>query len=119
MINNVNLEGRIVRDIEIKDFNGTKIVNNVLAVYGGKDKDGVEITHFIDFKAFNYNADKLCHHASKGSKIVICGDLRVDKWENDDKKYSKVVVYADSVFIGSSEKAEEKNESQEESDMPY
>lgn len=129
MINNVMLEGRIVKDIELKG-NENKFVSNTLAVYGGKDKDGGTITHFIDFKAFSKNAEKLSNQCQKGSKIVIQGDLRVEKWENEQSKYSKVVVYLSQFVILANNP--DKNESvpdetdasvqtpeDDESDLPY
>lgn len=111
MINNVMLEGRIVKDIELKG-NDNKFISNTIAVYGGKDKDGNAITHFIDFKAFSKNAEKLFNQCQKGSKIVIQGDLRVEKWEKEQTKYSKVVVYISQFVI----LANNKNEASDETD---
>ena len=93
-MNKIILSGRLTKDIELQTFGDTKVVNNTIAVYGGTDT-----THFFDFKAFGFNADRLKEHATKGSKIVIEGNLRQDKWEKDGTKYSKEVVYVDSVEI--------------------
>ena len=98
-MNKIILSGRLTKDIELKQFGDTKVVNNTIAVYGGKDKDNNDISYFFDFKAFGFNADRLKEHAQKGSKIVIEGNLRQDKWEKDNEKYSKVVVYVDSIEI--------------------
>lgn len=93
-MNKIILSGRITKDIELQTFGDTKVVNNTIAVYGGTDT-----THFFDFKAFGFNADRLKEHATKGSKIVIEGNLRQDKWEKDNEKFSKVMIYVDSVEI--------------------
>ena len=120
MINNVMLEGRIVKDIELKGTDN-KFLSNTLAVYGGKDANGESITHFIDFKAFSKNAEKLSNQCSKGSKIVIQGDLRVDKWENEQSKYSKVVVYVSQfVILASNDKKEESADDESPDDnLPF
>ena len=97
-MNKVYITGRITKDIELKG-NENKFLTNTIAVYGGKDKDNNDISYFFDFKAFNYNANKLNAHATKGSKIVIEGDLRQDKWEKDGTNYSKVVIYVEQVEI--------------------
>ena len=104
MINNVILEGRLTKDIELKEFGNTKVINNTIAVYGGKEE-----TFFFDFKAFNFVAEQLSNNATKGSKIVLNGVLKQDKWQQDDKTMSKVVIYADSVVIA--DRKEEVNES--------
>lgn len=109
MINSITIEGRITKDIELKQFNDTKVLNNTIAVYGGKDANGNDITHFFDFKAFNYVAEQLSNQALKGSKIVLNGVLKQDKWTSDDKTMSKVVIYADSVVIAEKKELNETN----------
>ena len=109
MINNITIEGRITKDIELKQFNDTKVINNTIAVYGGKDSNETEITFFFDFKAFNFVAEQLSKNARKGARIVLNGVLKQDKWQQDDKTMSKVVIYADSVVIA--DRKDEVNES--------
>ena len=97
-MNKIFLTGRITKDIELKG-NENKFLNNAIAVYDGKDKNNQDITYFYDFKAFNYTATKLSSRAQKGSKIAIEGTLKQDKWEDENGKHSKVVVYVDQVEI--------------------
>ena len=120
MINTITLEGRITKDIELKG-NGNKFISNTIAVYGGKDKNENDITYFFDFKAFNYNANKLHAHATKGSYILIKGDLRQDKWESDGVNKSKVVIYVSDLMIADAPKKQdtEQDDPQQENDMPY
>ena len=109
MINNITIEGRLTKDIELKEFGNTKVLNNTIAVYGGKDSNENELTFFFDFKAFNFVAEQLSKNARKGARIVLNGVLKQDKWQQDDKTMSKVVIYADSVVIA--DRKEEVNES--------
>jgi len=109
MINNITIEGRLTKDIELKEFGNTKVINNTIAVYGGKDSNENELTFFFDFKAFNFVAEQLSKNARKGARIVLNGVLKQDKWQQDDKTMSKVIIYADSVVIA--DRKEEVNES--------
>ena len=119
MINTITIEGRIVKDIELKG-NENKFLSNTIAVYGGKDKEENEITYFFDFKAFNYNANKLNAHATKGSYILIKGDLRQDKWEKDGNTYTKAVIYASDIMIADVKKVDQPQEEKpSEDDMPW
>ena len=93
-MNKILITGRITKDIELKEFGNTKVINNTIAVYGGKEE-----TFFFDFKAFGFNADRLKEHAQKGSKIAIEGVLKQDKWQDENGNHSKVVVYVDSIEI--------------------
>ena len=99
-MNKIYIAGRITKDIELKEYGDLKVVNNTIAVYGGKDnKDQSDITYFFDFKAFNYVANKLSSQAQKGVKIAIEGVLRQDKWDDNGQVKSKVVIYAENVEI--------------------
>ena len=108
-MNKIILSGRITKDIELKEFGNTKVINNTIAVYGGKDSNENELTFFFDFKAFNFVAEQLSKNARKGARIVLNGALKQDKWQQDDKTMSKVIIYADSVVIA--DRKEEVNES--------
>ena len=118
MINSITIEGRLTKDIELKG-NENKFISNTIAVYGGKDKDQNDITYFFDFKAFNYNANKLNAHATKGSYILIKGDLRQDKWEKDGNTYTKAVIYASDIMIADVKKVEQPQEEKPDDDMPW
>ena len=122
-MNKIFLTGRITKDIELKG-NENKFLSNTIAVYDGKDKNNQDITYFFDFKAFNYCANKLSSQAQKGVKIAIEGVLKQDKWEDENGKHSKVVIYAESVEIiqeFKQEKPEEAKEAdpEESEDMPF
>ena len=121
-MNKIYLTGRITKDIELKEYGDLKVVNNTIAVYGGKDKDNQEITYFFDFKAFNYVANKLSSHAQKGEKIAIEGVLKQDKWDDNGQVKSKVVIYADNVEIiqeFKQEKPEAQPKETDESNLPF
>lgn len=121
-MNKIYITGRITKDIELKG-NENKFLSNTIAVYDGKDKNNQDITYFFDFKAFNYVANKISSQAQKGSKIVIEGLLKQDKWEDDNGKHSKVLIYAENVEIIAEQPKQEKPEEQpnetNESNLPF
>ncbi len=118
-MNKIYLTGRITKDIELKG-NENKFLSNTIAVYDGKDKNNQDITHFFDFKAFNYCANKIAKYGTKGSKIAIEGSLKQDVWEDDNGQHSKIVVYVDQVEIIKEQPKQEKPQQQEESDdLPW
>lgn len=119
-MNKLLITGRITKDIELKGSEN-KFLSNTIAVYDGKDKNNQDITYFFDFKAFNYVANKLSSQAQKGVKIAIEGVLKQDKWEDENGKHSKVIIYAESVEIIAEQPKQEKAEEtkEDESDMPF
>ena len=120
-MNKVYITGRITKDIELKG-NDNKFITNTIAVYMGKDKNDNEITNFFDFKAFNYQANKLSSQAQKGSKIAIEGVLKTDTWEDEKGKHSKTMIYAESIEIIADTKKEapkEETPQQDDADMPW
>lgn len=118
-MNKIFLTGRITKDIELKG-NENKFLSNTIAVYMGKDKNNQDITHFFDFKAFNYCANKIAKYGTKGSKIAIEGSLKQDVWEDDNGQHYKEVIYCDNVEIFDGKKEEVKEEVKESEDnLPW
>ena len=85
MLNNVTLVGNLVRDVEIKTTqSGSNYVNFTIAVDRSyKDKNGDRPTDFIRCVAWNGSAEFLNNYASKGDRISVQGDLRIDNAERD------------------------------------
>lgn len=86
MINNVNLIGRITRDLEVKrNEKGTAICSFNLAVSSRrKDENGEYLTNFIPCVAFNKIAETLEKYCKKGSQIGIQGSLEVKRYQKKD-----------------------------------
>jgi single-strand DNA-binding protein len=103
MLNNVTIMGRLTRDIEVKEANGHKVVNNTLAVArDGKD----EGTYFIDVVIWDGRAEGLAKSCTKGSMIVVNGRLRQDTYtDKEGKSRSNVRVNANNWYFGEAKKA--------------
>jgi len=122
-MNKIYITGRITKDIELKGTDN-KFLSNTIAVYMGKDKQENEITNFFDFKAFNYSANKLNAHATKGSKIAIEGVLKQDIWEDEGGKHTKTIIYAENIEILAETKSDKPKEKEpfieeDKTDLPF
>lgn len=80
-------------------------VNKKYTTKAGEKKDSVL---FIDCVCFGKNAINLNKYTSKGSPILISGELQLDSWEKDGQKYSKHKVLVQSFqFLGSPKQSEQ------------
>jgi single-strand DNA-binding protein len=95
--NRVILVGNVTRDIEIKYLqSGTAVADVGLAV-NDRRKDGqtgqwIEETTFVDVVMWGRTAEVAGEYLSKGSSVLIEGRLKLDTWETDGQKRSKMRV---------------------------
>lgn len=94
--NRVILVGNLTRDIELKYTQGGTAVTEVgLAVNDRrKNQSGewVDETTFIDITLWARTAEVASEYLSKGSSVLIEGRLKLDQWESDGQKRSKLRV---------------------------
>jgi len=87
-MNKIFLLGRITKAVEIKSLgNDKKVANFTLAVNRNADREKVD---FIPCSAWNKTAEVLEKYTTKGSQILIEGEVNIDK--HNDQYYTKVVV---------------------------
>ena len=95
-MNKVILSGNICKDIEIKyTQNNVAVVQNTIAVKNNyKNANGDYDSQFINFVAWKQTAEFLNNYASKGSKILIEGNIRNRSYEKQDgtKAYITEVI---------------------------
>jgi len=105
MLNKVFLIGRLTRDPEIRFLpSGSQVTTFTVAVnraYKTKDsKEWKEETYFFDVETFGMLAERLGKQLSKGTQILIEGQLRQDRWETSSgEKRTKIKVVADKVNV--------------------
>src|SRR6185369_6556924 len=94
--NRVILVGNLTRDPELRYIPSGMAVTDVgLAVnHRRKNAQGewVEDTTFVDVTLWARTAEVACEYLSKGSSVLIEGRLKLDTWEKDGKKNSKLRV---------------------------
>lgn len=107
MLNNVNLQGRLCKDPEMRRTNtGKAVVSFTLAVdRPGKDNGAA----FIPFVAWDKTAEFINNYFEKGNAIVVEGRLDSRDWTDKDgkKRTTYEVVVTQAHFC---EKKQEKSE---------
>ena len=94
--NRVILVGNITRDPELRYIpSGTAVTELGLAVNDRrKNQNGewIDETTFVDVTLWSRQAEVACEYLSKGSPVLIEGRLKLDTWETDGQKRSKLRV---------------------------
>jgi len=97
--NRVILLGNITRDIEVKYLpSGMAVAEIGLAVNDRrKNQNGewVDETTFVDVTLWGRTAEVAGEYLGKGSPVLIEGRLKLDQWETDGQKRSKLRVVCD------------------------
>jgi len=99
--NKVILIGNFTRDIELKYTQGGTAVTEVGLAVNDKRKDGqgnwVEETTFVDITLWGRTAEVASEYLGKGSLVMIDGRLKLDQWEKDGQKRSKLRVVCEKM----------------------
>jgi len=92
-VNNVNIDGRMVKKAEIRQTTNSQVAEFTIANKSGWGDN--EKTSFFDVKIWGKQADFVVNYFEKGDGINIAGDLIQESWTNKDgDKRSKVVIVA-------------------------
>ena len=104
--NRVILVGNLTRDIELRYTpGGTAVMDNALAVNDRRKTasgDWVEEATFVDVTFWGRTAEVASEYLSKGSPVLVEGRLKLDQWETDGQKRSKLRVICERMqMLGS------------------
>jgi single-strand DNA-binding protein len=104
-LNKVFLMGNLTRDPEVKYTpKGTAVCDLGLAIndsYKAQDGTIKETVTFVDIEVWGRTAENCKQYLAKGRPIFVEGQLRLDQWEQDGQKKSRMKVRADRVqFLG-------------------
>ncbi len=126
------LIGNLTRDVELKHTShGTAVTEIGLAINERrKTKDGeyVEETTFVDITLWGRTAEVAAEYLHKGSPALIEGRLKLDTWETDGQKRSKLRVVGERMqLLGSPPSKRDEDEiskaaivgSNADDDVPY
>ena len=109
MLNEVLLQGRFVKDPELRRTQaGDAVTSFTLAVERDiPNRDGTRETDYIDCVAWRKTAEFVDRNFTKGKMSIVKGRLTIRKFEDKDgNKRSKAEVVADSVYFGESRSGE-------------
>ncbi len=105
-MNKVILMGRLTRDPEVRDSQGTNpltIARFSLAVDRRFKRDGEDSTDFFNCTAFGKQADFVSKYLVKGTKVLVTGRVQNDNYTNKDgaKVYSVQIICEEIEFAES------------------
>lgn len=109
-VNKVILIGNLTR-VELKQLpSGNPVAQIGLAINREwKDKDGEkkeEVT-FVDCEAWGKTAEIMAKYLAKGKPVYVEGRLKLDVWEKDGEKRSKLKVVVESFQFLASGKSDD------------
>ena len=84
MVNLVILQGRLVKDVELKTTtSGISVVNFTIA-WNRKKNDDNEKTLYLDCEAWRGTADLIYKHFKKGNEIIVEGELYTNTYQTEN-----------------------------------
>jgi single-strand DNA-binding protein len=108
-LNKVILMGNLTRDVELRHLPNS---NNAVGTFGlainrrfktAEGEQREEVT-FVDCDAWGKTAEIMSQYLRKGRPVLIEGRLRLDTWEKEGQKHSKLKVVVESFqFVDSKE----------------
>lgn len=112
--NRVILVGNLTRDVEIKYLQSGMAVTEVgLAVNDKRNNQAgewIEETTFVEVVIWGRTAEIAAEYLSKGSQVLIEGRLKLDQWEKDGQKRSKLSVTCENLKMLGSKPSGERQE---------
>lgn len=118
MLNEVIVIGNLVKDVEVKDVNGTSLAPFVIAVNGTKEGD----VSYISCVAFKKTAEALAKFTKKGSKVLVRGSIHTRTYENAKKEkvfVTEVIAVAIDFLDGRVKNTCTEETNNELSGLPY
>ena len=101
-LNQVMLVGRLTRDAELRFTNSGYPVANFSLANTQRRKRGDEWTeegHFFDCEMFGRRAESLSRYLMKGKQLAVQGQLRQDRWEQEGRTRSRVVISVNNIQL--------------------
>ena len=83
MLNNVILQGRLTKDVEVRTTNSGVSVINFTIAWNRKINEENEKTLFMDCEAWRGTADLINKYFKKGNEIIVEGELYTNTYQTD------------------------------------
>jgi single-strand DNA-binding protein len=103
--NRVILVGNLTRDPELRYIPSGTAVSDIGLAVNDRIKRGdqwVDEVTFVDITLWGRTAEIANEYLSKGSPVLIEGRLKLDRWEKDGQKHTKLKVVGDKLqMLGS------------------
>jgi len=104
--NRVIIMGNLTADIDLRSTpGGTSVADVALAVNDRRKNQAgewVDEVTFVDVTLWGRTAEVACEYLGKGSAVMFEGRLKLDTWETDGQKRSKLKVVCERMqMLGS------------------
>ena len=119
-MNNLNLIGRLVRDVELKVLKNSDnhVVSFTIAVDNYTSKEE-KTTSFIPCVAFSKNAEIIAKYVKKGDLVALSGRLNQRSYKDkSDKTINVIEVIVTNVDLIQSKRPANKSD-EEDQDIPF
>ena len=106
--NRVILVGNLTRDPELRYIPSGTAVSDIGLAVNDRVKRGdqwVDEATFVDITLWGRTAEIANEYLSKGSPVLIEGRLKLDRWEKDGQKHSKLKVIGERLQMLGAAKA--------------
>jgi single-strand DNA-binding protein len=123
--NSVVIAGRLTRDSEGKYTKGGMAIAEMSVASNRSIKKGdqwQDEASFFDCIMFGKRAEKLGEYLTKGTQVIIQGQLKQDRWEKDGQKRSKINIVVDNIqLVGGRKSGGEAGQAKEsfEENIPF
>ena len=101
--NKVVLVGNVTRDPEVRYISSGTAVSDIGLAVNDRRKtatgEWIEETTFVDVTLWGRTAEVAGEYVTKGSPLLIEGRLKLDTWEKDGKKNSKLRVVCERMQL--------------------
>lgn len=101
-MNSVNIVGRLGRDPELRYTpSNTPVVDLGIAISERvkKGEQWVDEVVWVDVTVWGKQAELASQYLTKGSQVGISGKLKLDSWEKDGKKSTKLKVTCERLTL--------------------
>lgn len=101
--NRVVLVGNLTRTPELRHIpSGLSVTDIGLAVNDRRklaNGEYVDEVTFVDITLWGRQAEIVCEYTSKGSPLLVEGRLKLDSWESEGQKRSKLKVIGEKIVL--------------------
>ncbi len=113
-MNQINLIGRITKDLELRYTQNNKAVCdfNIAVNRTYTNEAGEREADFINIQSWGKQAENLEKYQGKGSLIGVSGELRVNQWEDEGQRKYKTFVLANQIEFLSSKTSDTQSDTQ-------
>ena len=99
MVNKITLQGRLVRDIELKRVGADNIATTEFTVAWSEKYKEKETKCFLRCKAWRGTAEILGKYFAKGQEIVIEGQMVTEEWTQNGENKSRTICNVEKVHF--------------------